>query len=128
MIVGSLGKIIFMVSSKYIKTIDELKGVDSVNYAEHQIIGSKPKLQFLNVNLQTLTFKIRLSAFHNVNPLAAYKELNDYMKNGEPVRFIMGTRSKGKFVITSLNHDHKKFSAIGTVSVLEAEVSIKEYN
>lgn len=128
MIVGSLGKIVFMVSSKYIKTIDELKGVDSVNYAEHQIIGSKPKLQFLNVNLQTLTFKIRLSAFHNVNPLAAYKELNDYMKKGEPVRFIMGTRSKGKFVITSLNYDHKKFSAIGTVSVLEAEVSIKEYN
>lgn len=63
-----------------------------------------------------------------MNPLAAYKELNDYMKNGVPVRFIMGTKSKGKFVITNLNHDHKKFSAIGTVSVLEAEVSIKEYN
>lgn len=128
MIVGSLGKIVFMVSSKYIKTIDELKGIDSVNYAEHQVINGKPKLQFLNNNLQTLTFKIRLSSFHNVNPLSAYKELNDYMNKGEVVRFILGTKSKGKFVITNLNHDHKKFSAIGTVSVLEVEVSLKEYN
>lgn len=128
MIVGTLGKIVFIVSSKYIKTIDDLKGTDSVNYAEHQIISGKPKLQFLSQELETLTFKIRLSAFHNVNPLAAYEELKTYMIKGQVVRFILGTRSKGKFVITNLTNSHKKFSALGTVTVLEVEVSIKEYN
>ncbi|MGL5854920.1 MAG: phage tail protein, partial [Cetobacterium sp.] len=65
MIVGSLGKIVFMVSSKYIKTIDELKMENSVDYAEHKIIKGKPKLEFLNENLKTATFNIRLSAFKN---------------------------------------------------------------
>lgn len=128
MIVGSLGKIVFMVSSKYIKTIDELKMENSVDYAEHKIIKGKPKLEFLNENLKTATFNIRLSAFKNVNPLAAFEELNQYMKKGEVVRFIMGAKSKGKFVITSLKEEHKQFSAIGTVILLVLEVSIKEYN
>ncbi|MGL5639861.1 MAG: phage tail protein [Cetobacterium sp.] len=128
MIVGSLGKVIFAVSSQYIKTINDLNINSSVEYAEHKIIKGKPKLEYLNQNLKTVSFKIRLSASHNVNPLAAAKELENYMIKGEVLRFIMGTKSKGKFVITDLKEGHKYFSPIGTVIVMDLDISIKEYN
>lgn len=128
MLVGSLGKIIFVVSSHYIKTIDELKFENSVTYAEHQILKRKPKLEFLSENLKTASFNIQLKAIYNVNPLAAAKELNDYMVNGTVVRFIMGIENKGKFVITSLKENHKHFSQFGTVSAIDLEVNIKEYH
>lgn len=130
MIVGGLGRVVFLVSSKYIKTINDLEINKSVNYAEHRIIKGKPKLEFLNNNLDTLTFKIRLNIFYNVNPLAAAKELENYMNNGEILRFILGAKKvgSGKYVITELKESHRKFTAIGTVSEIELEVNLKEYN
>ncbi|WP_047394379.1 phage tail protein [Cetobacterium sp. ZOR0034] len=128
MIVGALGKTVFVVSSEYVKTINDLAVSRGVEYASHQIIKNKAKLEYLNPRLSDLTFKIILSATFRVNPLGAAKELEGYMTKGEVLRFVLGMQSKGKFVITDLKEIHKKFSPIGTVMFMELEVTLKEYN
>ncbi|MGL5905090.1 MAG: phage tail protein [Cetobacterium sp.] len=128
MIVGALGKTVFVVSSEYVKTINDLAVSRGVEYASHQIIKNKAKLEYLNPRLSDLTFKIILSATFRVNPLGAAKELEGYMNKGEVLRFVLGMQSKGKFVITDLKEIHKKFSPIGTVMFMELEVTLKEYN
>ncbi|MGL4566912.1 MAG: phage tail protein [Fusobacteriaceae bacterium] len=130
MIIGTLGKIVFSVSRFYIKTITDVSMDSSVNWSEHKIIGNKPKLQFLGAELDTVSFKIVLSAFQNVNPLKSADELSCYMKNGTVLNFILGGMKvgKGRYVITSLKESHKKFNSLGIVTVMEIDISLKEYN
>lgn len=130
MVIGSLGKVIFSVSSFFIKTISDLEINSSANWAEHKIINQKPKLQFLGNNLSTCSFKIYLSAFRNVNPTKSAEELKTYMKDGKVLRFILGNKKvgNGNYVITEIKEGHRKFNAQGVVTVIELSLSLKEYN
>lgn len=130
MVVGSLGKIVFSVSRFFVKTINDLNIDSSVNFAEHKIMNNKPKLQFLGAELDTISFKMHLSAFRNVNPLKSAEELKKNMKDGKVLNFILGNKKvgNGKYVITSIKESHKKFSPNGVVMTIELDVSLKEYN
>ena len=126
MIVGSLGKTIFGCSSFYIKTINDLSGDKSVRWIEH----GKPKLQFEGVALDELKLNIHLNAAWNVNPTAAAKEFEDYMKKGQKLKFILGSRvvGSGWYVITSMSETYKAYTSLGNVSKMELSLSLKEYN
>lgn len=130
MIVGSLGKIIFGCSSFYIKTINDFSGDKSVKWVEHEVISGKPKLQFEGVALDDLKLNIHLNAAWNVNPTAAAKEFEEYMKVGKKLRFILGSRviGNGWFVITSMSETYKAYTSLGNVSKMELSLQLKEYN
>lgn len=130
MIVGSLGKTIFGCSSFYIKTINNFSIDKSVSWEEYKIIGNKPKMQFNGEQLDNLKFDIHLNAAWNVNPLASAKELANYMRRGEKLKFILGGKvvGNGYYVITNITENHKAFSPIGTVIKMELSLQLKEYN
>lgn len=130
MIVGSLGKVIFACNTYYIKTINNLSISKSVNWIEHKIIESKSKLQFDSANLDEIKFDIHLNAAFKVNPLKVAKELEEYMKKGKKLKFILGGKiiGTGMYVITSISENHKTFSALGTVTKIELSLTLKEYN
>lgn len=130
MVIGSLGKTIFGCSSFYIKTFNNLSIDKSVEWIEQKIIGNKPKLQFNGEQLDNLKFDIHLNAAWNINPLAAAKELSDYMKEGKKLKFILGGKivGSGYYVITNITENHKAFSPIGTVIKMDLSIQLKEYN
>lgn len=130
MIVGSLGKTIFGCSSFYIKTINNLSGDKSVRWIEHEVMHGKPKLQFEGVALDELKLNIHLNAAWNVNPTAAAKEFEEYMKKGQKLKFILGSRvvGSGWYVITSMSETYKAYTSLGNVSKMELSLSLKEYN
>lgn len=130
MIVGSLGKTIFGCSSQYIKTIDNFSSNKSVRWTEHQIIGNKPKLQFDGVQLDSIKFDIHLNSIWNVNPLAAAKEFEDYMKQGKKLKFILGGKvvGSGWYIITGMTETYKAYSPMGTVIKMGLSLELKEYN
>lgn len=130
MIVGSLGKTIFGCSLQYIKTIDNFSSDKSVRWTEHQIIGSKPKLQYDGVQLDSLKFDIHLNSAWNVNPLAAAKEFENYMKQGKKLKFILGGKivGSGWYVITGMTETYKAYSPMGTVIKMGLSLELKEYN
>lgn len=45
--IGSLGPVVFVVAEGAIRTIDEFKRSSSSRWAQHDIIGKKPKKEFL---------------------------------------------------------------------------------
>lgn len=130
MIVGSLGKIVFITSSFYTRTLDDLNIKDTAKWREIDIINGKPKLQFSGMNLTAVTFTMRLSYTLNVNPEKNLKILNDYLKNGTVVQFIMGRKKvgNGKYVIKNIGQARKQFNAFGTVTAIELNIELSEYN
>lgn len=130
MIIGSLGKTIFGCSSHYIKTINNFSIDKSVQWTEHKIISSKPKLQFNNPELDKLKFNIHLNAAWNVNCLAAAKEFEDNMKQGKVLKFILGGKvvGKGWYIIESITENYRAYSSIGTVIKLDLSLQLREYN
>ncbi len=130
MIIGSLGKVIFACSSFYIKTINNMSIDKSVNWIEHKMMNGKPKLQFDGENLDSIKFDIHLNSAFNVNPLLSAKELEEYMKKGNTLKFILGRKviGSGWYVITSISETHKTFSSLGVVTKIELSIELKEYN
>lgn len=130
MIVGSLGKIVFITSSLYTRTLDDLNIKDSAKWREIDIINGKPKLQFGGINLTNVTFTMRLSYTLNVNPERNIKMLHEIWKNGTVVQFVMGRKKvgNGKYVVNSVGQARKQFNAFGTVTAIEVNVELLEYN
>lgn len=128
MVVGSLGKVIFACSNFYIKTLDSLNRDVNYRWIEHQIIGSKPKLQFDGVNLENIKFNIHLNAAFNVNPAKSAQELKEYGAKGEKLRFILGGKVIGTYVIENISEVYKSYTGLGAVIKIDLSLQLKEYN
>lgn len=128
MIVGMLGQTIFMTSSKYVLTINDFSKNKSVNWIEHKIIGKEPKLQFDGANLDTLKFNLYLSYALGVNPFATAQKMEELMKNGAVVNFILGQKYLGKYVITDMSETPRAYSREGISINVDVNISLKRYN
>lgn len=130
MIVGSLGKIVFITSSIYTRTLDDLNIKDTAKWREIDIINGKPKLQFSGMNLTNINFTMRLSYTLNVDPEKNLKMLHDLLKKGTVVQFIMGRKKvgNGKYIIKSIGQARKQFNAFGAVTAIEVNIELSEYN
>lgn len=128
--IGSLGEIAFEVSNyDRILTLDNYSKSISANYAEHEVIGSKPLLEFTGAKLQTISFDIRISSYLGYNPRKQMQQLIDYCEQGAVLSFILGDEPIGenKWVIESISEKAEQFMGNGEILSTMASVSLKEY-
>lgn len=128
--IGSLGEIAFEVSNyDRILTLNNYSKSISANYAEHEVIGSKPLLEFTGAKLQTISFDILISSYLGYNPRKQMKQLIDYCEQGAILSFILGDEPIGenKWVIESIDEKANEFMGNGEILSTTASVSLKEY-
>lgn len=130
---GGFGDIIFTVNPFKTITFDDAEHNSSVEYAEHRIIGEKPKLEYQNPNADEVSINITLASFLGVNPKEQLKKFEEYMYNGDIYDLILGngvmeSNVLGEFVITSLSRSYKEVSFWGDVTNLKLGVKFKEYH
>ena len=128
--IGSLGEIAFEVSNyDRILTLDNYSKSISANYAEHEVIGSKPLLEFTGAKLQTISFDIRISSYLGYNPRSQMAKLIEYCEQGAVLTFILGEARIGdnKWVIESLSEKAEQFMGNGEILSCVASVNLKEY-
>ncbi len=95
--IGNFGKlIIFETSDKKILNFNSFQRTISGNWATHERIGKKPKSEFLNPNLQSLTFTIILDAMHGVRPRKTLDIITDVVEAGIVEDVIVGGQKIGK--------------------------------
>lgn len=128
MLIGSLGQLIFTVSSKYIFTLNNLTKSKSANWIEHKIIGKTPKLQFDGANLDQIKFNMHLSYTFGVNPYASVQKAERAMKEGSTLTFILGMKYLGKYIIESIEETHKETDKFGIAISIDLAVNLKRYN
>lgn len=127
MAIGSFGDIVFEASSESIRTFQGLQQQNAARYAEHDIIGKKPKLEFLGPGLEEISFKMQLMAYLGVEPDAELRALQEMRDKGEVGQLVFGETKIAKFVITSISSQEGPRNKDGLPTWIEADLTIKEY-
>ena len=97
------------------------------NYVEHQTIESKPKLQFMGDELDTLTIKLNFHSSFCV-PETEIKKIKDSAKVHEEMPFILGNgKYLGKYVIEEITSTTQQTDKTGNLISIEAEIKLREW-
>ncbi|QWU15670.1 hypothetical protein SAMN04487895_12716 [Paenibacillus sophorae] len=127
--IGSLGPVVFVVSAGAIRTIDELNRSAAARWANHDILGRKPKKQFLGPGLDSVTFSVRFSAAYGLKPREELDRLTTLERAGKALPLIIGRKSVGVglWVITSLSADWDRLDSMGNVIDAQVNITLEEY-
>ena len=129
MAVGTFGGIIFQVSDKKILTASSLTKTVGSSWAQHEVIGGKPKVEYTGANLQTLTFDMTLSADLGVRPRKQLEELEEMAEGREAYAFVIGGKPVGKHLwrLVSLSEEWNTVLNRGELISAKVTVSLEEY-
>lgn len=95
--VGSFGGIVFKVSSKKTLTMQEPKQEVSGRWESHQIIGSKPKPEFLGPDTRSFEMTVIIDVQLGYKPHKILKKINQLCEKGKVDILVIGTHKIGKY-------------------------------
>ena len=124
---GSLGDLTFDVMGGPTEFTDK----QEANFAEHQIIGSKARLQHMGSKLEEISLRIVLHPLLQRDPEADFILLKTAMDQGDPLDLVVGQGNSGlyagKFVILSMESDRQEQGRDGKIRRSELTVKLKEW-
>ena len=127
--IGTLGNLVFQVSSETVQTIDDLQWSGSAQYSTHQRHLGKGLLEFTGVDPDDLSFSIFLSRSLGVEPEESLALLRQYERNGTTLPFSLGSRPYGEYRWVIVNHKVQvtQFDGRGRIAAATVSVSLREY-
>ena len=124
--IGTLGrKIIFEVSDNRVLTFESMSREVSGRWTEHEVLGVKPKAEFLGPGLQTISLTIHLSAALGVKP----RRILDMVERGTAEYLVIGGRLVGRrpFRVTGSSEAWDKVYSRGELAKATLTISLEEY-
>jgi phage protein U len=127
--IGSLGDVVFEVSSELVKTFQDLQFQHSAKYAQHDIHGNVGLLEYTGRNPTTCGLKIRLDSALGIDPMKEIVLLYMMMRNGVAVSLILDGQPQGEglWVIESFSEEWKVVGNTGKMIAAESSIQLKEY-
>ena len=119
--IGTLGrKIIFEVSDNRVLTFESMSREVSGRWTEHEVLGVKPKAEFLGPGLQTISLTIHLSAALGVKRM---------VERGTAEYLVIGGRLVGRrpFRVTGSSEAWDKVYSRGELAKATLTISLEEY-
>ncbi|WP_439235213.1 phage tail protein [Lonepinella koalarum] len=98
----------------------------AAQFAEHQVLKGKPRLQAMGEKLIELRFSIRLH-FKIGGVESRYQTLLTAKEKQQALALMWGTKYKGQFVITDITSTTLFTDAKGNALCREMDVSLKEF-
>lgn len=126
--VGSLGDVVFEVSSACVRTVSGVQFSREARYEEHQVQGAAPRPEYLSPGLGTGTLTMLLRRELGVDPLAEAERLRRMMDDGEVARLVLANANLGKWTIRRMSESwqHMLRGLTGPQSI-SLTVEITEY-
>lgn len=95
--IGNFGKlIVFETSDSKVLNFNNFQKTVSANWGKHERIGKKPRSEFLNPELQSITFTIVLNAQHGVRPRKTLESIERAVEKGQVETLVIGSARVGK--------------------------------
>lgn len=95
--IGSWGDVLgFQVSSDSQFTFKNISRSHSGRWHDHNILGGKPRSEFIGAGLQSLTMTIQLSAAFGVSPMEVIEKLETAVAEGEAEYLFIGGKKIGE--------------------------------
>ncbi len=124
---GSYGKITFKVTEKEIKIFNDFSISRKARYVAHERINSKPLLQFMGLDADSISFNMQLVQGITGNVSDDLKSLQDMFKKAEVHPLFLGQKKLGSFIIESINEAYKIVDNLGNLEIVNVSLSLKEY-
>jgi len=127
--IGTLGNIVFSVSSGRVNTFDGMKWDSSAQYATHNRHLKDVLLEYTGTDADKISFSMDFSVFLGVNPLAEITKLLDAERSGRVMPLIIGSKKYGKhkWVITGTSKELERFDNRGNLLIAKVNVSLMAY-
>jgi len=124
--IGTLGDVTFEVSTEKVLTFQNLRRTGKARYQKHEVISTKPVLEFVGDDLDEIPLTVRLDATKGVNVIGEITRLRDYKINGERLTLIIGSNVLGDFVIESVEDAWERITNRGQPIVATVSLSLIE--
>ncbi len=128
--IGNFGSlIVFETSDQRILNFSSFQKTVSGNWATHDRIGKKPQSEFLNANLQQITFTITLNAQHGVKPRKTMENIEKAVEKGRVENLVVGGAKvgKNKWKITQMTEAWDIVMNCGEVQKATLNLTLEEY-
>lgn len=127
--IGYFGDIIFETSDKKILNFSDFKKDVSARYESHDLIGQKPKLEFVGSDLDKISFTINLNSSNGISVKEEIKKLEEKTSTGKAETLVIGGEVQGsdKWIITSLSEAWDTIFNDGFLYSAKIDVSLEEY-
>lgn len=128
-VIGSFLDLVFEVSEKKTQTFNDFTRTNEPRYQKHEIIGRKPKLEYIGPGVDSISFDIVFKAELGANPEQQLEMLRRYARVGNKGLFIRGNQpiSVNYWVIERLVETHKRVDNLGNVLEIHVTIDLREY-
>lgn len=127
--VGSWGKdIVFSVDDKKLFTPSTFERSGSARWASHEIIGSKPKSEFLGPGTDQIQMDITLDINLGIKPIKMIEKLKKAKDTGKVNTLMIGTHKIGnyKWFIESMSDKWETVYSKGQLAKAKVSLTLKE--
>ena len=102
MLVGIFGALPFMCGAGFVQTFSRFSRSLGEKWAKHQVIGSKPVLEWTGSEAASVTLTVRLDASLGLPPSAGMLMLKAMLESHDAYFLVIGTDYFGKFVLEGI--------------------------
>ena len=129
MAIGTLGPIVFEVSDKKVLTFKGMTRDVSGRWTEHEVMGVKPKPEFLGAGNQKITLPITLSASLGVRPRKTLEMVERMVESGDAQYLIINCRPVGRhpFRLTASSETWGDMYRHGELAKANLTITLEEY-
>jgi phage protein U len=125
--VGSFGRVVFQVSEEQLHLVKNVQRTTAARTEEHQVVGAKPRLEFLAPELDKVSFTVFWHRGFGADPRAEIKKLRELCTAGATRLLILGGENMGKFLLEEMQESWMHSGPNGAPLVAEASLTLKEY-
>lgn len=128
--IGTLGKhIIFTVSSLAVFTFKDLKHEVKGRWTLHDVLGGKPRAEFLGPDVQTVSFTIHLNKQLDIEPHLVLELLREKVENGDAEYLVIGgwPVSYNPLRFVSASEAWNKVYKFGVLTEADVTLELEEY-
>jgi hypothetical protein len=125
--VGSFGLVVFQVSEHALAPVGNVRRKTSVRAEEHQVVGAKPRLEFLAPEPDRTSFNVFRTATFGANPRTEISKLRELCAAGIARYLILGGENFGRHMLLEVTEDWKRSGPGGAPIAAEVSLNFKEY-
>lgn len=129
MLIGFMAGIPFIVSSRFIRTFDDYGRGSAGRWAQHDIIGDKPVLEFIGPDVEKISFTMQLRADQGINPAKELEKLRKLRDSGKQFPLVIGGNmvTDNMWVMDSIDESVSFWGEAGSMLSVKVSVTLREY-
>ncbi|WP_303711188.1 phage tail protein [Phascolarctobacterium succinatutens] len=119
----------FIVSSRFIRTFDDYGRGSAGRWAQHDIIGDKPVLEFIGPDVEKIIFTMQLRADQGINPAKELEKLRKLRDSGKQFPLVIGANmvTDNMWVMDSIDESVSFWGKAGSMLSVKVSVTLREY-